>query len=270
MLIFILGGALLFVIALWLLLHLLLRRPGEVNVVAHRGAAAVAPENTLPAIAAGMKSGAQYLEVDVQRCADGELVIIHDLTVDRTSDGSGRVAEQSFQQLKALDAGGWFSPEFKGAQIPTLRQVFDTLESWPGALALEVKSPGRYPGIAQDLQRAIHESGFRRLSVLSFDHRWLAQFKQLEPEIPITALSVFPLQLTQEMKADRLGVNWLAPVLDPTLIFRCHRRGQEIWVWTVDDPWQQRLMRWLGVDGITANNPMLAVSTLSPAPNAVE
>lgn len=250
-------------VGLWLLLHGLLRQPGEAEIVAHRGAAAVAPENTLPAVRIGMESGAKYLEIDVQRSADGALVVIHDGTVDRTTDGSGEVGSLSLQQLKQLDAGGWFGREFNGARIPTLQEVFETLADWPGVLVIEAKNPSAYPGIAGELARAIEDAGFPRIVLLSFDHAWLGRFRQIKPEIPTGELSIMPIPKIGKIEANSLGVNWLAPILDPTLIARTHRRQQRLWVWTVDQAWQQRLMRWLGVDGITANNPRQARSNLN-------
>ena len=254
--------ALLILLAFWLGLHLALRRRGKGDVVAHRGAAAVAPENTLPSVEAGMKSGALYLEIDVQRSKDGSLVVIHDTTVDRTTDGSGKVGDLTLRELKELDAGAWFEPKFAGAQIPSLEEVFTKLGSWPGALVIEAKSPSAYPGIEKDIAGAIWRTGFPRITIVSFDHAWLQKFREVNPDIPLGALSVLPPLRMADTSTERIGVHWSAPLLDPTLVRRTHNNGQEIWVWTVDKPWLQRLLRWLGVDGITANDPASAVKRL--------
>lgn len=97
-------------------------------VVAHRGSVREAPENTLAAIEKGIENGADLIETDVRETSDGHLVVIHDATVDRTTDGSGRVAEMTLAELKQLDAGSWFDPRFKGERIPTLDEALDAME----------------------------------------------------------------------------------------------------------------------------------------------
>ena len=95
--------------------------------VAHRGYSAVAPENTLPALAAGVLAGATFIEFDVRTTADGVPVVIHDRTVDRTTDGSGQVEDLTLEEISTLDAGSWFSPAYAGTPVPQLREVVDLL-----------------------------------------------------------------------------------------------------------------------------------------------
>lgn len=97
------------------------------QVCAHRGDNAVAPENTLPAFKSAVEKGAQQIEFDVDLSSDGELVLMHDATVDRTTDGSGKVTELTFADIRALDAGSWFAPAFKGTLVPTLREALDAI-----------------------------------------------------------------------------------------------------------------------------------------------
>ena len=102
--------------------------PGEAtHICAHRGDMANAPENTLPAIISAVGKGAHQIEFDVYATKDGELVVIHDSTVDRTTDGSGEVTAMTFDEIRALDAGSWFSPEFAGEQVPALREVLEVI-----------------------------------------------------------------------------------------------------------------------------------------------
>lgn len=242
-------------LGLWILLHLALRAPRRTEVVAHRGAAGEAPENTLVAVQVGRDSGARYLEVDVQRSRDGSLVVLHDRTVDRTTDGSGDVTGLTHAELSELDAGSWFAPRFRGERIPTLQSVLDSLDGWQGILVVEAKSPGRYPGIASELAAALNTRKSLRVEVVSFDHDWLASFREQAPGVPTGALAVYPAALPDAGEANRIGVFWLAPILDPSLMARAHRRGLDVWVWTVDAPFLQDLLAWLGVDGLTTNFP---------------
>jgi glycerophosphoryl diester phosphodiesterase len=249
-------------LALWGGLHLLLHRPVPTKVVAHRGAGGEAPENTLAAVQAGMESGAQYLEIDIRRSADGAFVVIHDATVDRTTDGTGSVDSLTTSQLRALDAGSWFGPAFAGQRIPLLDEVLSAVVGWEGGLAVEVKDPEMDAEIAEKLAEALQDAPFQRILLVSFDHEWLKRFRRVMPAIPIGELSVYPLSLPDAAVVERIGVFWLAPVVDPTLIWRSHRRGLQVWVWTVDHPLLIGLMRWLGVDGVTTNHPTRAAHLL--------
>jgi glycerophosphoryl diester phosphodiesterase len=109
-----------------------------VHNVAHRGYSYVAPENTLPALAAAGRAGADYVEFDVRTTADGVPVVIHDRTVDRTTDGSGHVWDLTVDEVRGLDAGSWFSPAYAGARVPLLEEVLDLPSP---ALLLEIKPP---------------------------------------------------------------------------------------------------------------------------------
>jgi glycerophosphoryl diester phosphodiesterase len=239
----------------WLALHIVLRRSAETDVVAHRGAAGEAPENTLAAVRAGTESGAGYLEIDTRRSADRAFVVIHDATVDRTTDGSGQVAAMTTSQLRALDAGGWFAPSFAGERIPLLAEVLENLVDWDGGLVVEVKDPEMNAEVGEQLVAELQAGPFHRILLVSFDHEWLRLFRGLLPSAPSGELSIYPWPLPDGSTVELVGVFWLAPILDPTLVWRAHRRGLEIWVWTTDHPWLIRLVHWLGVDGVTTNFP---------------
>ncbi|MGA9532214.1 MAG: glycerophosphodiester phosphodiesterase family protein [Anaerolineales bacterium] len=249
-------------LGLWALLHLVLHRPAATAVVAHRGAGGEAPENTLAAVRAGMESGAGFLEIDVRRSADGAFVVIHDATVERTTDGAGAVESMTTSQLRALDAGSWFDPAFAGERIPLLDEVLTAVGEWQGALAVEVKDPRMDLDIAEQLAIALQTGPFHRILLVSFDHDWLRLFRQVMPATPVGELSVYPLKPPDGAIVERIGVFWLATVIDPTLVWRSHRRGLQVWVWTIDHPIGIRLMRWLGVDGVTTNHPTRAAHLL--------
>src|SRR3982750_2761264 len=119
--------------------------------VAHRGYSAVAPENTLPALAAGVLSGATFIEFDVRTTADGVPVVIHDRTVDRTTDGSGKVWELTLDEVGSLDAGSWFSPAYGGVRVPPLSEVLDLLHPH-AVLAPEAEEAGVTPAEADRVE----------------------------------------------------------------------------------------------------------------------
>lgn len=249
---------LLLTLAAWGLLHLLLaeRRGRSPVIIAHRGAAGLAPENTLAAVQAGVASGAGLIEVDVQRTRDDVLVLMHDLGVERTTDGTGAVAELSHEEISQLDAGSWFSEEFAGERVPSLKQVLEELRGWAGVLVIEAKAPDRYPGMADQLAHIVERyRPHLSVSVVSFDHAWLAEFHRRAPDVPLGSLWLYSTRLSGGAVVQRVGVFWLSPVLDPTLTWRTHRAGLDLWVWTVDHPLLKSSLGWIGVDGITTNFP---------------
>jgi len=128
----------------------------QVENVAHRGASGYAPENTIAAYDLAVDMKADYIEIDVQRSKDGELVSIHDNTVNRTTDGTGKVRDLTFEQLRALDAGSWKGERFAGEQIPTFDEILDRYHGKVGIL-IELKSPELYPGIEEQVTEAIKE-----------------------------------------------------------------------------------------------------------------
>ncbi|MDQ3693322.1 MAG: hypothetical protein M3464_06820, partial [Chloroflexota bacterium] len=147
------------------------RRDGQPLIGAHRGAAAYAPENTLAAFAEGIRRGADMLELDIHLSREGEVVVIHDHTVDRTTDGRGYVHDLTVADLKRLDAGAWFDPRFAGERIPTLREVIEHVDRRL-PLTIEVKGLPRAANALSDalvdLLEQMRMTG--DLLVIAFDH----------------------------------------------------------------------------------------------------
>jgi glycerophosphoryl diester phosphodiesterase len=153
--------------------------------IGHRGAMASAPQNTLAAFRTAVEFGADGVELDVHLSKDGAVVVIHDFYVDRTTDGTGRVAQKTLAELKALDAGGKFSPEFASERIPTLSKVFDVLE---GKLLVnvELKAPDRSrdTSLVAPVLEVVRKHGMdRRVLFSSFNSHVLHAMKQLAPDI---------------------------------------------------------------------------------------
>ncbi len=165
-----------------LLLAALHPGPGEgVHACAHRGDRAKAPENTLPAFASAVSKGAHQIEFDVHLTRDGELVIMHDAAVDRTTDGSGAIADMTFAEIRALDAGSWFSPAFKGTQVPTLRE---TLEIIPESILCNVHLKNA-PGVAAASAALIRDMGRLTHCFLACTLAQAAEAREAAPGIMI-------------------------------------------------------------------------------------
>jgi glycerophosphoryl diester phosphodiesterase len=231
--------------------------------IAHRGASAVAPPNTLAAFRRAADLGADGVELDVHLCADGVPVVIHDFTVDATTDGSGRVGDMPLAALRELDAGSRFDPAFAGERIPTLEEVFAEVG---GRLLInvELKSmPGSdYPGLEAAVAALIRRHGLaERVLVSSFNPFALRRFRREMPAVPLGFLyETAPLSRAARLVAAliRLQPQAVHPwwgVITPQTVRQAHARGRRVVAWTVDDPAAMaRLVKW-GVDAIITNYP---------------
>jgi glycerophosphoryl diester phosphodiesterase len=156
--------------------------------IGHRGAAGYCPENTIASFKKALELGADYLELDIQMTKDGELVVIHDTTVNRTTNGKGRVKDLTLREIQSLDAGSWFHSNFAGEKIPALSEVFDEFAGKIGFL-LELKKPSLYPQMeertADELKKRNLAFGDKQIIVQSFDCDSLKRFHQLIPSILI-------------------------------------------------------------------------------------
>ncbi len=224
------------------------------DVIAHRGYAAVAPENTLPALASAVLAGADWIEFDVRTTADGVPVVIHDRTVDRTTGGTGSVWDLTVDEIDGLDAGSWFSPAFAGLRVPHLDEVLDLLSAPGPQLLVEIKPPASPEQVkaivAQLVERALPD----RTVVQSFDPGILHLVAEAAPELrrgllrkgldadPVaTALSVGAV-LYNPSVADVLG--------DPEVVPRLADVGVEVMPWTANDPDAWPALSALGLAGI--------------------
>ncbi len=241
----------------------------EVLVYAHRGASAYAPENTLVAFDRAADLGAQYVELDVQRCGSGELVVLHDDTLCRTTDvqtafpdrPSPAVGDFTLAQLRRLDAGSWFAPEFAAERIPTLAEVLDLLSQRDLGLLLEAKSPQRYPGMAAQIadellrHRWLLRAGPARLVLESFDADFVREFRTLLPRVTLGLLgspSVSELDSWSRV-ADQVNPHHVG--LTQSYVDAVHSAGMTVNPWTADEPDDLARLVGLGVEGIITNAP---------------
>ena len=238
--------------------------------IAHRGASAYAPENTLAAFRLALEMGADGFELDVMLSADGHLVVIHDDTVDRTTSGSGPVRRKTLAELRALDAGARFDAGFTGERIPTLQEVFDLVAENRAFVNVEIKTQSpRGDGLEEKLVALIRRYGLEeRLLVSSFNPFALWRMRRLAPDLPLALLYAEDLRV-------HLRNRWFAFLSHPDALNPSFRmatqehvrwvksRGYRLYVWTVDEESEMRRLIALGVDGIITNKPDLLQQVLA-------
>ena len=226
--------------------------------IAHRGASGIAPENTLAAFKKAIDLGVDAVELDLHGTADGEVVVIHDASLDRTTNCRGPVNQASLETIKRADAGGWFADEFTGEPVPTLTEALECISKKTIAL-LEIKDPL----IAEAVVAKIRDTQTLNLTVIiSFHATVLQEVRALEPRIPTGWLigshnnHVPPEQLCQqlgELGSSLLNVNH--HLITAEFAYEVRRRGIALWCWTVDEITRMREMKAFGVQGITSNYP---------------
>lgn len=248
------------------------RRGGNAPLrFAHRGARARAPENTLAAFEAAVRLGADVIELDVRLSADGVPVVIHDDTVDRTTDGEGRVGRLTVRDLKRLDAGGWFAPDFRGERIPTLEETLGWARGRCG-LNLELKeatahggakdagSPAGAAAIAAAVAQAIRRTRARDLLIISsFSRTALAAARAAMPRARLGFLASRTMRGLTPLHR-QVGLSSLHPhvrLASRQRVMLGHRLGLAVFFWTANDaPLIRRLLA-LGCDGVMTDDPAL-------------
>jgi glycerophosphoryl diester phosphodiesterase len=246
--------------------------PSQLSLQAHRGAAGLAPENTLAAFRMAIELGADAAELDLQTTKDGVVVVVHDDTVDRTTDGHGRIGDLTLADIKRLDAGVKFGAAFRGERVPTLRELIDLIKASGNhrfRLNLEIKFAEGREGQPADLEdrvlAVLSETGFLdRVITQSFHHASAAKMKRLAPRIPAGLLVGQRRQPADPVAAVRQhGVDYYAPhysLVTPDLLRTLHQAGIPVVAWTVNDPSDMRRLIAMGLgvlpgDGMISDYP---------------
>lgn len=245
-------------------------------VVAHRGASAYAPENTLAAVDKADELGITWVENDVQRTGDGELVVMHDTTLERTTNveelfpdrAPWRVSDFTAEEISRLDAGSWFGAEYAGEPVPTLTDYLRRVEANGQNLLLELKAPALYPGIESQTLEELAGQGWldrnhvrHRLALQSFDSASVRTVHRLAPAVTTGFLGTPPVpDLPQYAEfADQINPRWSSVDADYVkavhAVNGAHGRPLQVLTWTVDDPVAARQLADADVDGIISNAP---------------
>ncbi|WP_344939987.1 glycerophosphodiester phosphodiesterase family protein [Actinomadura miaoliensis] len=230
-----------------------------VTVIAHRGASSAAPENTLVAQEIGRRAGADFIENDVQPSKDGVPFVLHDGTVDRTTDGTGSIRNLTSAQLKALDAGSWFSPHYTGVRMPTLAEQLADLRTRGGDLLLEIKGAHTRDQVAKIVQVIREQNMTKRVFVQSFEVEALKYTYELAPELPLgllrSSLDADPVAIAKELHLTAYNPSSGPLLARPGVVADLHNAGVAVMPWTVDSAATWKSLDALGVDGIITNRP---------------
>lgn len=219
--------------------------------IGHRGAMGYAPENTLASFSKALEIGVDGIELDVHLCQSGEVVVIHDDRVDRTTNRKGKVREMTLQDLKELDAGD-------GQRIPTLIEVLDFVDR-RAIIDIELKAEGVAGAVADILRQHIQRQGWKpeHFMLTSFDHHELKRCQELVPQVPFgPLLAAKPLdyaRMAEDMKA--VGIMPFFEFLDENFVRDAHERGLKVITWTVNRRDDIQKVKDMGVDGIISNFP---------------
>lgn len=227
-------------------------------VIAHRGGKLWAPENTMAAFRKALAFGVDAIELDIHRCKSGELVVIHDETIDRTTDGHGLIKDLNFEELQKFSAGLWYDKSFKDEKIPSLPKVLKQVDG-KAHIFIEVKNaPVQYPGIEDDLIRSLESYKQKgRITVISFDHEFLKRFHMKAPDYKIAFLDVSIVSDIGKY-ASSIGASGWNPGFSEIrgdAVRRAQKAGLTVNPWTVNGEvlWRQALD--YGVDGIITDDP---------------
>lgn len=248
------------------MLELRRAQTGRVRVIGHRGAMGHAPENTLPSFELGLRQGADILELDVHLSRDGEVVVIHDATLERTTDGRGYVRDHTLAELKRLDARGQHGGMGTVPRIPTFAEVLEWAQGRV-ALAVEIKAAyARYPGIEAKVVDLLARHGMTaNVVVISFDHTSLVEVKRLEPGVAVGPLylarPVDSAALIHAARADVMRPNWAYVTEDEVRVAR--ENDWAIAPWGATERWMWEHLWSLGVDAMSANHPDRLVAALA-------
>jgi glycerophosphoryl diester phosphodiesterase len=229
------------------------------SIIAHRGGRKWAPENTLSAFKQSIETGCDGIEIDVQRCKTGQLLVIHDETLERTTNGAGYVFQKSYDEIRALDAGKWFSPQYRDERVPTLKEVLDLVN---GRLIVDVEIrnvPVACPGIEDDVIALLAQYKYPdKIVISSFDHDILHRIHESAPRYKLALLTVcIPYDLgnyAAQVGAKAWNLNMAE--LREDLVKRAHKARLEVAVWTVNDAKDWQRAADIGVDSIITDDPI--------------
>jgi glycerophosphoryl diester phosphodiesterase len=234
---------------------------GSFIVMAHRGASAKAPENTLIAYKKAIEMGSDWAELDVRQTKDGQIVLMHDKTVHRTTGVKGFVWDFTLEELRKLEAGSWFGEEFKGEPIPTLEEVIRLVKGQM-KLNIEVKISEHEPDIAQRVVDIVRTEDFgNKCIITSFDIETVKRIKEIAPDLRTGLI------FDKELRPDVFEGNWEIlssnyELVDAEFMRLARKSGKKAYVWTVNEREEMLRLIGLGVDGIITDKPDLLISVL--------
>lgn len=242
------------------------------EVIAHKGASGNAPENTIASIQLALDMGVDMIEIDVRNTKDDEIVVFHDETLDRTTNGSGFLHDYTLEEIKQLDAGSWFDSRFSNEKIPTLKEVLDLINGKCKVL-IEIKHMDHphYHTFAEKLVNVINleKDGAKWCILQSYENKYLEEVHALDDHIPTKKLLIGEdsapliafyvetrLNLGRSEKEEQMkALNPHFETLSPRRVFRMHARGFKVYTYPVNDRTDMIKVLNMGVDGIISDYP---------------
>ena len=227
-----------------------------VTVVAHRGAAGRAPENTLASIRAAIEDASDWVEIDVQETVDGEVVVIHDSDFMKLAGVDLKVWDGTLEQIRDIDIGSWFDPQFSAERVPTLAEVLEEAKG-KTRVVIELKYYGHDQQLEQRVVDIVEQLGMTdEVAIMSLKYEGVQKIRALRPDWTIGLLSAKAIGDLTSLDVDFLAV--AMGMASPGFVRRSHEQGKQVFVWTVNDAVSLSRMMSLGVDGVISDEPALA------------
>jgi len=237
----------------------------KIEIIAHRGASAITPENTIVSFLEAVKAGSDIIEFDAHLSRDNEVIIIHDNTVNRTTDGLGKIRDLTLPEIKKLDAGSWFSAEFEGERIPTLDEL---LQKDFNGVKLNIELKGalkeyeQFPEIV--IKKIRKYDAVNRVVITSFNTDFLKRVMVLDAEIPFGIISNFKIRNHWEisLKKNASQINPLWYFVNKTFVKKAHKYDVRVYPWTIN---RKYIVLWLlkmGIDGMITDHPEKLIKIL--------
>lgn len=225
-------------------------------IIAHRGAAGKAPENTLVSMRHAINDGADWIEIDVQESVDGEVVVIHDSDFMKLAGVKLKVWESTLGEIQKIDVGSWFNSGFSAERVPTLTDIL-MLAKGKCRVLIELKYYGHDLQLEQRVVDIVEQSGMvENVAIMSLKHEGIKKFRSLRPDWPVGLLSSKAIGKISDLDVDFLAINMTTA--KPAFIRRIQSTGKQVYVWTVNDRASMSRMMALGVDGLITDEPALA------------
>lgn len=229
----------------------------HVQVIAHRGAAGQRPENTMAAFEKAIEDGADWVELDVQESADGEVIVIHDSDFMKLAGVNLKAWDATTEALGDIDIGSWFSPEYADQRTPTLREALELAKGTNTGILIELKYYGHDKKLEERVAALVEETGMvDHVRLMSLKYEAVKKMKALRPDWTVGLLAAASVGRLWNLEADFLAVNM--GMANETLVARSLEAGKELHVWTVNDPLDMSHMLSLGVSGLITDEPALA------------
>ena len=237
-----------------------IRTKDEVEIIAHRGAAGSRPENTLASVRKAIEDKADWIEIDVQETADGEVVVIHDSDFMKLSGRDLKIWDATVPELAQIDIGSWFDPAYAGERTPKLAQVLDIARNRAKVL-VELKYYGHDVDLEARTVRVIEEAGMaEQVAIMSLKYPAVLKVREMRPDWRTGVLAATAIGDITRLESDFIAVN--VGQVGPRLVSAAKAAGKDLYVWTVNEPLEMSAMMSIGVDGIITDEPALARQVL--------